>query len=140
MPVHFFTEDTSPPELEEQSVAAWIVQVIEKHQRQCGELNIIFTSDACLLELNRRHLGHDYYTDILTFDQSEDRKTIEGDIFISVDRVRENGENLEIEWLEELHRVIIHGVLHLLGWSDATETDRDSMRKKEEECLSLRPY
>lgn len=103
-----------------------------------GAINIIFCSDPFLLEINQNHLGRDYLTDIITFDQSEDPELLEGDLFISIDRVRDNAETLEHRFEDELDRVIIHGILHLLGFDDKDKEDAQKMREKENACLLLR--
>ena len=102
-----------------------------------GELNFIFCNDQYLLEINQQYLNHNTYTDIITFNHSDDKGTIEGDIFISLDRVAENSSTLDIPFELELHRVMIHGVLHLVGYSDKTTPQKNEMRKKEDESLSL---
>lgn len=102
------------------------------------ELNYIFCSDIFLHEINKTYLGHHTYTDIITFDYSEKNShEIEGEIYISVDRVKENAVTYQKTFHQELHRVIIHGVLHLLGYGDKTGEEQKEMRKKEEACLSL---
>jgi rRNA maturation RNase YbeY len=99
------------------------------------QLDFIFCSDAYLLEINKTHLGHDYYTDIVTFDLSEKESHIISEVYISIDRAFENG--LKYKRDDELPRIIIHGVLHLLGYKDKTKKDKLMMRLKEEECLNM---
>ena len=101
-------------------------------------LNYIYTSDEYLLKINKEYLNHDTFTDIVTFDQSTQKDHIEADIFISIDRIKDNANNLNIPVQEELHRVMIHGVLHLIGFRDKTETEKKEMRKKENHYLALR--
>jgi probable rRNA maturation factor len=113
----------------------WIKSVIEKEKHVLGNLNYIFTSDDSLLKINIDYLKHNTYTDIITFNYNEGKK-VNGDIFISVDRVKENANKFEVSFEEELHRVIIHGVLHLCGYKDKSKADSELMRKKEN--LSLR--
>lgn len=115
---------------------AWIKAVIEKEKHALANLNYVFTSDESLLKINIDYLKHNTYTDIITFNYNEGKK-VGGDIFISVDRVKENANKFEVSFEEELHRVIIHGVLHLCGYKDKTKTDSDLMRKKENASLRL---
>ena len=136
--ISFFQEDTDFSLSETDSLIQWIGKIIIKEESRLEALNFIFCSDEHLHKINVEYLNHDTYTDIITFDNSEDANSIEGDIFISVDRVKENSGNLKVDFIDELHRVIIHGVLHLIGYNDKTDEERKTMRKKEEACLSLR--
>jgi probable rRNA maturation factor len=121
--------------LKEQSrVKSWIKKIIHLEKRKAGQLNFVFTADEELLKMNIHYLNHSTYTDIITFDYCED-DTINGDIFISVERVRENSEKFKTSFEEELRRVIIHGVLHLCGYGDKTAGDKALMRKKEDQVL-----
>ena len=113
----------------------WIKYTIEKNNKQIGEISYIFCSEEQLLEINKEFLNHDYYTDIITFDYSES-DIISGDLFISIDRIKDNAKTLGISYQEELHRVIIHGILHLLGFKDKTDEESQNMRLLENECLS----
>lgn len=117
-------------------ITKWIEAVVKKEGRKIGSLDFIFCSDEYLLGINRQYLKHDYYTDIIAFDYSEG-KTIGGEIYISMERVRENASEMGETFHVELSRVIIHGVLHLLGYSDKTATQKKDMRRKEDECLAL---
>lgn len=137
-PIHFFQEDIDFTLPESESTARWINTIIEKEGFELVELNFIFCSDEYLYNMNVQYLDHDTYTDIITFDNSETENQIEGDIFISIERVRENADQMKISLEEELHRVIIHGVLHLMGHKDKTTEEKEGMRKKETACLSLR--
>jgi probable rRNA maturation factor len=119
-----------------QALKSWIKQVIEKEKKSPGSVSYIFVDDETLLRMNREYLKHDTYTDIVTFDYTEN-KTISGDIFISIDRVKENAEKFGVDFEEELKRVIIHGVLHLCGYKDKTRSDSETMRKKENAALKL---
>ena len=116
---------------------AWLRCVAEREQCRLGDLNIIFCSDPYLLNINLQYLGHDYYTDIITFDYSE-KPVVSGDLFISIDTVRDNASFYGAGFDEELHRVIVHGLLHLIGYDDHTDADIAQMRLKENESLSLR--
>jgi rRNA maturation RNase YbeY len=136
--IHFFNEDVDFSLSSETSITRWISSTIKKEGQNLAELNFVFCSDKYLLQLNTTYLNHDYYTDILTFDHRENTtEPVSGDIFISIDRVRENSITNRVTFENELHRVIIHGVLHLLGYSDHSPEERISMRKKEDACLSL---
>lgn len=114
----------------------WVLACIEKEGFTLGEVNYIFCDDAYLLNLNQTFLKHDTLTDIISFDNTMGR-LISGDIFISVERVRENATIYEVSFEEELHRVMIHGILHYMGYKDKTDDEKSGMRTKENECLSL---
>ncbi len=114
----------------------WIKLVIQKEKKISGNLNYSFTSDESLLKINIEYLKHNTYTDIVTFNYNEGKK-VSGDIFISIDRVKENAKKFETDFEEELHRVMIHGVLHLCGYKDKSKTDSDLMHKKENSALRL---
>lgn len=115
-------------------IKAWIKSVIEKKGMKVGDISYIFCKDEYLLDINQNYLNHDDFTDIISFDYS-DKDKVAGDLFISVERVMENSQNLNQEFEQELYRVIIHGVLHLLGLKDKTKAQEKEMRKAEEECL-----
>ncbi|MDX1650884.1 MAG: rRNA maturation RNase YbeY [Brumimicrobium sp.] len=123
-------------ELDEVKVSDWIRSVVEQENRKLGEITIVFGSDEWLLEKNREFLNHDYYTDIITFDYCED-SIISGDLLISVERVFENADDLNVSRETELNRVIVHGVLHLMGYSDKSDPEKELMRKKEDSYLAL---
>jgi rRNA maturation RNase YbeY len=114
----------------------WIFKIIALESVHPGDINFIFCQDDYLLKINQQYLTHDFYTDIITFDYCEGN-LISGDIFISVDRVRENAQNMNVSFDQELHRVMAHGILHLIGYKDGTDTDKELMRAKEDSCLSL---
>lgn len=137
MNIQYFCEETDflPPKQE--ALSLWISNIVSAHKYTIQEINYIFTSDEYLLKVNQEHLQHDYFTDIITFDNSEEETVIESDIFISIDRVKENAKDQNIEFHQELHRVMIHGILHLLGLGDKTEQEQKHMREKEDACLSL---
>lgn len=117
-------------------IKRWIKQVVENAGCKLGDVSYIFCSDEKILEVNKQYLNHDFYTDIITFDYVE-KDRINGDIFISTDRVKENASQFNVDFEEELHRVIIHGILHLLGQEDHTPKKEQQMRKKENEALKL---
>lgn len=114
----------------------WIASTIQHERKSVGSISINFCSDKYLLRMNKEHLQHDYYTDIITFDFCEN-KTISGDIYISVERVKENAQVLGQPYTIEMKRVIIHGILHLCGYKDKTKQDARLMREKEDYYLSL---
>ena len=120
----------------EEAIANWISNVITSENKKEGEINYIFCDDEYLLEINKEHLQHDYYTDIISFDYSVGNE-INGDMFISVDRVKENAQDFNVAFEEELKRVIVHGVLHYCGYKDKSEEDETLMRSKEDEKLAM---
>lgn len=124
------------PALDKRMIERWIRAVAADYGFSVGNLNYIFCSDERELEVNREFLGHDYYTDVITFDYST-ASTLNGDIFISLDTVRSNAEQLGIAFLDELHRIIIHGALHLTGQGDKTPETKAQMTEKEERALQL---
>ncbi len=122
-----------------EQVAEWLEATIEAEGHQAETIQYVFTSDDYLLDLNREYLNHDTYTDIITFDYCEG-EMIMGDIFISIDRIKENAEKLDIPFQDELHRVMVHGVLHLCGYKDKSPTEKAQMTEKEDYYLSLRTF
>jgi rRNA maturation RNase YbeY len=122
----------------EEQTRAWISKCIEEFDKEEGELQYIFCDDKYLHKLNVEFLDHDTLTDIISFDYVMG-DLISGDIFISVERVKENAKELDIDFKDELDRVIMHGVLHYIGFKDKTDDDKIVMRSKEDYCLSLRP-
>ncbi|MFN0199977.1 MAG: rRNA maturation RNase YbeY [Bacteroidia bacterium] len=119
---------------------SWIKSVIATHSQQLSELNYIFVSDEELYQINLERLQHNYYTDIITFYYHAENQPIMSDIYISVDRVAENAKDLGANVEDELHRVMIHGVLHLLGFDDHGETNAKEMRNKEDVALAMRNF
>jgi probable rRNA maturation factor len=138
--IGFFEEDISYKLKNKQQVRQWIKDTIIAEGFKLSELSYIFCSDAYLLQMNRQYLDHDTYTDIITFDNSETKGVITGDIFISIERIRENAAKFNQSVVNELHRVIIHGVLHLLGYKDKTPEDNKMMTQKEDEYLGKRNF
>ena len=136
MPVTFHTEDIFFDLSQKQKHRRWISTWIESHEFICGNLSFIYTSNNNLRDINRRFLNHNYFTDVITFDYREG-KILSGDIFISVDQVRENAVSYKTEVEEELRRVMIHGVIHLQGYRDKTEEERETMHQMENEALLL---
>lgn len=137
MPVLFFNEDHEYQINDPDKVSEWIIEVIRSEKLDPGNINYIFCSDEYLRDINIKYLSHDYFTDIITFDNSDSKELIEGDIYISVPRVLENSSLHKTEFEKELSRVLVHGVLHLCGYDDKTDSDKAVMRKKEEAYLSL---
>ncbi len=134
----FFYENVNFKLPDEVASRAWLQQVLHIEGGKEGELNYIFCSDDYLHKMNRQYLNHDTYTDIITFGYSEYPAALEGDIYISIDRVEENARRLGVAFDEELHRVMVHGLLHLLGYGDKDAASKQKMREKEDACLSLR--
>lgn len=118
-------------------IKLWIKNVVEAEGSSIQEINYVFCSDSYLLTLNKGFLNHNTLTDIITFDHSEDPSVIEGEIYISIERVKENAKKYSVSYEEELNRVIIHGILHLLGYKDKKPSEKTLMRKKEDAYLSL---
>lgn len=135
--IHFFAEEISFDLENQQVIIDWLSSICAEHQFGIQEINYIFCSDDYLLNINQEYLNHDYYTDIITFNNSEEEKELEADIFISIDRVKENAHSGNQPFSEELHRVMVHGVLHLLGYDDKSIDQQEEMRRKEDTCLSL---
>lgn len=133
--INFYNEDLDFTHPSENLIFTCLNQIITDHKRSLGEISIVFCSDEHLLDMNRQYLNHDYYTDIITFPMQD--SPLSGDLFISVNRVRDNADKNGDSFLTELNRVIIHGVLHLVGYNDKTESEIAEMRKKENLYLSL---
>lgn len=135
--IHFFTEDISFQIKQKKIIRQWIENIVRNEGAKINELNYIFCSDEYLKKVNIEYLDHHFYTDIITFDNSEVPGTLESDIFISIDRVKENSQEFSKDFNEELYRVMIHGVLHLLGYKDKEEEESQLMRQKENDSLAL---
>ena len=135
--VSYFNEDINFPFKEKRLTSRWLKFVAESEAKRLGDISVIFCSDNYILDVNIKYLKHDYYTDIITFDYCEGNR-LSGDLFISVDSVRENASFYVVEFADELNRVIVHGVLHLIGYDDHTEEDIAVMRAKENYYLSQR--
>ncbi|MFN5442696.1 MAG: rRNA maturation RNase YbeY [Crocinitomicaceae bacterium] len=129
-------EDVDDLSLNDIDLTNWISKVCVDENYNLGDISLIFCSDEYLLDMNRTHLDHDYYTDIITFDYT-DNQIVSGDLFISIDRVRDNASDFNVSFDHELHRVIIHGVLHLCGYKDKSDDEEKLMRTKENNALSL---
>ena len=130
MPVHFHNEEVSFSFNNKREVSLWLKSVVSSFQKELGVINVIFCNDQYLLKVNQTYLNHDYFTDIITFNYNENN-LISGDLFISIDRVKENAINQKMEFNVEIHRVIVHGVLHLCGLNDQSKQEKEIMRGRE---------
>jgi len=137
--IHFFTEEIDFTLKSKTKIRSWLRKAAHEYNKKVSCINYIFTSDKYLLDINREYLNHNTYTDIITFNQSSTPNKIEADIYISIQRVEANSKKLKTSFSEELHRVMIHGLLHLLGYNDKTNAEKEYMRKKENHYLALRP-
>ena len=135
--ISYYFQDVDFKFREKRKTNEWLRLTAESEIFRIGDISIIFCSDPYILDINQKYLGHDYFTDIITFDYCEGDR-LSGDLFISVDSVRENALEYGTEFNDELNRVIVHGLLHLIGYDDHTEEDIAMMRKKENYYLSLR--
>jgi probable rRNA maturation factor len=138
--IQFFEEDITYKLKNKTAVRKWITETIVAEGFKLAELTYVFCSDEYLLQINQQYLNHDTYTDIITFDNSEEQNTIVGDIFISIERIKENAAKFAVTEAQELHRVIIHGALHLLGYKDKSVADKKKMTLKEDYYLSKRSF
>ncbi len=135
--IQWLTDAQTPmPEIDTEKLGRWVDEVARRHDRILGPLTYIFCDDEKIIEVNRQFLQHDYYTDIITFDYSRGRR-ISGDMFISLDTVASNAQLVGADYSTELHRVIIHGVLHLCGINDKGPGEREIMERHENEALAL---
>lgn len=132
--IQFLSENIKAPTLRKRDVTQWIKNTAEQYGKKTGEIAFVFCNDDKILEINRQYLQHDYYTDIITFDYSQ-KNIISGDIFISLDTVKTNAEQFGIAFEQELHRIVIHGILHLCGQDDKTPELKKTMTAKENEAL-----
>ena len=133
--VSFFFQDEKPRLPDRNKLRSYIQSIFKQERKKLDSINFIFCTDKALLEINRQYLKHDFYTDIITFDLSE-TGSVQAEIYISVDRIRENARQLGVSLKSELHRVIFHGVLHLCGYRDKSKAERQKMREKEELLLN----
>ena len=136
MAVSYYAEEVKLPAIKKRVTTAWIRSVAALYGKKVGDVSYIFCSDEKILEVNKEYLQHDYYTDIISFDYTEGN-IISGDLFISLDTVKSNAEQFGVDYNEELHRIIIHGILHLCGINDKAEGEREIMTQKENEALAL---
>lgn len=143
--ITYTTDGVKMPPIKRRDISAWIKNVAQSYGKSVGDIAYIFCNDEKILEVNRQYLQHDYYTDIITFDYCDDlvemgiSDTISGDMFISLDTVRTNAAGLGVDYMQELHRVIIHGILHLLGINDKGPGEREIMEAAENKALALFP-
>ncbi len=128
--IQFFFEDIRPLKIKKNHIKKQVKNLISNELMMPGTISVIFCSDKYLLEVNKQYLDHDYFTDIITFNYVED-SVISGDLFISLDRVKENAETFHAKFVVELYRVVFHGVLHLVGYNDKTKEEQKIMRQKE---------
>jgi len=138
--IRFFNEDIGFPKIKRTKLKSWITSVISLHKAKLGQVSIIFVSDKYLLDMNNQYLSHNYYTDIITFNYSvndDNQLLINGDLFISLDTVKSNSSDFGVSFDHELNRVIIHGILHLLGQNDESDEEFDEMKRKEDHYLKL---
>ncbi len=135
MAFNFYTEDIDLPNIDFEQIKSWLQDVIGDHMKSVGNITYVFCSDNYILNINKQFLNHDYFTDIISFNYSTQR-LISGDLFVSLDTVKSNSELFGSDFNIELSRVIVHGVLHLLGWDDKTDEERIVMREKENYWLS----
>ena len=135
--ISYYTQDTDFVFKGKQFNNKWLRMVAESEIKRIGDISIIFCSDNYILDVNMKYLQHDYFTDIITFDYCEGDR-LSGDLFISIDSVRENAKLYKTEFNEELNRVMVHGILHLIGYDDHTQKDQKLMRRKENYYLSFR--
>ena len=136
MSIKYFSVDVPLPKLRKKITSDWIKNSILAEEKRVGDISFVFCSDDYLLEVNQKYLNHDYFTDVITFDYVEG-DLISGDIFISLDRISENASVFKVPFIAELNRVLIHGVLHLLGYKDKDKRDKLVMTDKEDFFLNL---
>jgi rRNA maturation RNase YbeY len=136
MSIIYQAEDIQMPSIKKREITSWIKKVAESYGKKAGDIAYIFCSDAKILEVNKQYLKHDYYTDIITFDY-DNNNIISGDLFISLDTVKSNADMFNTTYEKELHRVIIHGILHLVGINDKGPGEREIMEAAENKALSL---
>ena len=134
--INFYAEDITLPQIKKAEVKEWIKEVAKKYGKRVGDVSYIFCNDDKILEVNKQYLDHDYYTDIITFDYTEGDR-IGGDLFISIDTVKSNSEQFGEPFEKELHRVIIHGILHLCGINDQSPEERANMIDNENQALEI---
>lgn len=137
MPIQFFLSDTKITLKEKARLKLFIAGIFRKNQIKLRSLSFIFCSDQRILEINKAYLKHDYYTDIITFDLADPGNPVEGEVYISVDRIRDNAEIQQVTLKQEIHRVMFHGVLHLCGYKDKSARDKKKMTAEEDKLLYL---
>lgn len=138
--IKFYTADVGNPLKERRAVKDWLQRVAKQGKHELVSLSYIFCSDEFLLALNREHLQHDFYTDIITFPIELNDGEVYGECYISIDRVRDNAKEIRSSFVDELHRVMVHGLWHLMGQGDKSSAEEAAMRKKEDESLAMRMF
>ena len=133
--ISYFSDEIKFSLSDEEAISEWLTSVALKEEQFLSDLNVIFMSDDALLRINKKFLNHDYYTDVITFPGYGE--VLSGEIYISIDRVKENAEQLKLAFENELHRVMVHGLLHILGYNDKLESEKAEMRAKEDFYLDL---
>lgn len=136
MEIAFHTQDVELPNINQDLLNEWLPKVASFYNKEIGEITYIFCSDPVILEINQQYLNHDYYTDIISFDYTEGN-VVSGDLFIGLETIQSNASKYQTSFIEELHRVLIHGVLHLCGIDDQTPEQRVTMEKEENRALLL---
>lgn len=136
MPICYHNNEVTFSLRHKRKINEWIMQIVMLHKRTVGNISFVFCSDTYILDINRQYLNHDYYTDVITFDYSLG-ELIEAEVFISLDTVRSNANYYGVSFEEEIHRVIIHSVFHLLGFNDSTEVERTVMTQQENFALDV---
>ena len=134
--VHFFSHDIPTSLKNTVNLKHFIELIFKKEMQSLDSINYIFCSDKAVLEINKKYLNHDFYTDVITFDLSMDKKTISAEVYISIERIRDNAKQLGLSIKSELHRVLFHAALHLCGYNDKRIKDKEIMRKKEDQLLT----
>jgi len=132
--IYFYSEQVEFPPILKSKTKQYFKNIISEEKFQCGNINVIFCSDNYLLDINKKYLQHDYYTDIITFDYTS-KNIISGDIYISIERVQENAKIFKVSYIDELYRIMFHGILHLAGYNDKTTADKKKMTFKEDYYL-----
>ena len=136
--ITFQNIDIESPALNQRLAKEWIEEFVASYGKKTGELYYLFCSDEYLLEFNQKRMNHDFYTDIVTFPLNDCSEYLSGEFYISIDRIRDNAEQMGKSFNDEFHRVLAHGVLHLIGFKDKTDDDAKTMREQEEKCLAMR--
>jgi rRNA maturation RNase YbeY len=136
-PIHFHFDNITFAFPNRNKLKHFIAQMFKANKRKLAVLNYVFSTDREVVKINREYLNHDFYTDVIAFDLSDSGLKVEGEIYISVDRVRQNAKTFDVPFYEELHRVIFHGTLHLCGYSDKSSSEKKEMRQKEAFYLAL---
>ena len=135
-PVFFYFDNTAFSLRNRKGLKRFVVQIFKSKKRRLGGLIYVFSTDRRVLQINRQYLNHDFYTDVIAFDLSDTQRNVQGEVYISVDRVRQNASTFKVSFSRELHRVIVHAALHLCGYQDKTAGERATMKKEEDRYLA----